>query len=180
MNKKIRPEESLFLFIDQQEKLVPSIHESARMMKYSKVLADLAQLLDIPGIITTQYKRGLGEIDETLRGYGFEAYDKTTFSAYLNEDFKQGLEDLARDQIVISGAETHICVYQTARDLVSEGYQVYILADAVGSRTEFTYQNGLKLLESLGCKITNTETILFDLLEDSKHEKFKQAQDLIK
>lgn len=179
-NYKLTRDNSVLLLIDQQERLLPAMHNKDQLMKASITMAKMAELFKIPGIVTTQYKDGLGDIDENLKGYGFESIDKISFSAYLNDEFRSTLKDIGRNKVIVTGAESHICVFQTVRDLLNAGYEVYIVADGIGARTEFNYKNGINLMESLGAIITNSEAVLFDIMEYANIPEFKEGQNLIK
>ena len=97
-----------------------------------------------------------------------------------DENFKAEFEKQGIKQVIITGIETHICVFQTARYMVEAGYEVFIVSDAVGSRAKSDYKNALKNLRELGCVITTTETVLFDLLKKAGSDEFKKVQNLIK
>ncbi|NLY09715.1 MAG: isochorismatase family protein [Tissierellia bacterium] len=172
---------TIFLCIDMQEKLLPSINNSEEVIKYNKIWFEIATVLDIPIMVTEQYPNGLGHTIQSLDLQKFEAsvFEKMTFGNPTLE-MKNFLEKSNRNQVIISGVETHICVFQMARDLVNLGYKVYIAKDAVGSRTKENYENGLYLLDKSGCIITNTESALFDLLKIAGTPEFKVLSKLIK
>ena len=108
-----------------------------------------------------------------------DVFAKNSFTAYT-EDVKNKIETLGPKKIIVTGMETHVCVYQTVRDLLDAGYEVHIAKDCVGSRTKENYQNGLDLMENMGAIINNTETIVFDLLKVSGTKEFKIMSALIK
>lgn len=173
---------SALLIIDMQEKLVKAANGSSEIVNNMKKLADTAKILNIPTIVTEQYPKGLGKTVETLEINNNETItiEKTAFSALLESEFAEEIQSLNRKQIIIGGIETHICVLQTAADLISEGYEVYVVKDACVSRTSFNHETGLELLKQYGAKITSTEIVLFELLKTSKHPNFKEIQALIK
>lgn len=176
---KLTKDNSVILFCDQQERLMPSIFNKETVIKNSVIMAKMAKIFNMPALMTTQYKKGLGDIVPEIGEFNYQSFDKISFSAYLNSGFREELEDIDRPNIIITGAETHICVYQTVRDLINANYNVYVVADSVGSRTEFDYNNGLELMRSLGAIITNTETVLFDIMEYANIPEFKECQSLI-
>lgn len=174
----INKEDSLILIIDVQEKLVnmledPSVREHA--IKISKA----AEILSIPVVITEQYPKGLGSTIEEIKNSlsNAEYIEKTNFSALKDEEIKQFL---SLKQVIIFGIETHICVLQTAMDLLNEGYEVFVVQNACGSRDEANKQAALRRLIHAGAQIVTTEMVLFELLESSKHPNFKEVQALIK
>ena len=108
-----------------------------------------------------------------------QIFAKVEFSACI-DDVKDYIQSIDKKKIILTGMETHVCVYQTARDLLSLGLDVYIVKDAVSSRTEDNYLNALDLLRDMGCVITNTETVIFDLLGKAGTDEFKTISKLIK
>ena len=106
-------------------------------------------------------------------------FAKNSFTAYIDE-VKHALISLGKKKVLITGMETHICVFQTVRDLMDNGYQVYLVKDGVASRTKENFLNGIELIKSLGAVITNTETAVFDLLKISGTPEFKMMSKMIK
>ena len=180
-NFSLKKEDALFLFVDVQDKLLNSAFNKEQVFKNTKILSQMANIMDMESIITLQYPKGLGQMNEEVKKSieGSPEIAKTTFSCLLNEEFVSVLKKSGKKQIIMSGIEAHICVLLTARDLIKEGYEVFIVSDAVGSRTEFNYNNALSLLKDMGCVITNTETVMFDLNAVAGTETFKAVQKLI-
>ncbi|MDP4161146.1 MAG: isochorismatase family protein, partial [Bacillota bacterium] len=106
-------------------------------------------------------------------------FEKVTFSGCINE-VSTALKGLGRKKIIITGMETHVCVFQTVRDLLTQGYQVFVVGDAVCSRTKGNYLNGLSLMSSMGAVVTNTETVFFDLMKQAGTPLFRELSKLIK
>lgn len=183
MNKSFTVDEdnTVLLIIDIQDRLVVVMDDREEVVDNTQKLIESSELLEIPMIITEQYRKGLGStIKEITDNREFYAnIQKTTFSAY-NDQLKTALKELGKKNIIVAGMETHVCVLQTVRDLVADGYQVHLASDAVTSRTEANYQNGLDLMQNMGAVVSNTETILFDLLKDSNRPEFKPISKLIK
>lgn len=169
------------LVIDIQERLLPAMLDQDRVIKNSKILLQGAKELGIPVVVTEQYPKGLGATVEDLKALLGDAkvFSKNSFTAYTKE-VKEELEGLNKKRIIILGMETHVCVYQTTRDLIKAGYYVHLAGDGVSSRTKENYLNGLDLMKELGAVINNTETIIFDLLEISGTPEFKVMSKLIK
>ena len=172
----IKANETLFLIIDIQEKLVkmPNGNEAAQN---AVKLAKTADILNIPVIISEQYPQGLGSTIPELKECTKNAIyvEKTSFSAF--ETVKTFLN---KKQIVLFGIETHICVFQTAIDLINNGYEVFVADSASSSRDEYNKKSALKRLVQAGGQIVTTEMILFELLRSSKHPNFKEVQKIIK
>ena len=182
MTRKIDSEKVLFLFIDFQEKLI-KIAKNSLCEETAQKLATTAKTLDIPTIVTLQYRKGLGETIASVADNLPEKtifFDKTSFSALKEENFLQMIESTGKKQIIISGIESHICVLQTALDLLSHGFDVFVVDEACESRDEFQKQLAFERLKQNGAFIVSFEMVLFELLKSSKHSCFKQLQALIK
>lgn len=176
-------ENSALVIIDVQERLVLASKYGNDVSKNALKLAKAADILGIPTIVTEQYPTGLGEtIPELKLSLSKEAFkcEKTSFSAMLEPAFAEKIHSLGKKQIVLCGIETHICVLQTAYNLINEGFEVYVVKDACASRNKKEYKTGLELLKQYGAKITCTEIVLFEWLKTSQHPNFKEIQTLIK
>jgi nicotinamidase-related amidase len=178
-------EASLLLLIDIQEKLAPAIADHDSIIRSSAILLQAAAILNVPVLVTEQYPKGLGPTVPTLREALEQApsalgvIEKMAFSACTPEVLS-AIEATGRRKIVIAGMETHVCVFQTSRDLKAAGYEVFLAADAVGSRTHANRESGLALIRACGAVITNVETLLFDWLKVAGTPEFKQISKLIK
>jgi len=178
----LNAENSLFFLIDIQEKLVNMLKNSEEIAKNNSILAKTANVLGVPIIASEQYPKGLGSTIQEVGEYinSENILEKTTFSALNTDNIKALLEKFNRKKIILTGIETHICVYQTARTLLENGYEVYIVKNACGSRNKKDYSTALELMRDYGAKLTCVETVLFELLGSSKHPHFKEIQALIK
>jgi len=175
-------ENTALVIIDIQEKLFRVIHEKENLSANTVTLVKGIRSLDIPVILTEQNPTGLGptlpEISSLMPD--IEPITKFDFSCCKEEAFLRKLEELKRNQIVVCGIETHICVYQTALDLADMEYEVQIAVDCISSRTTANRDTALSRMELEGIMPTSTEMILFELLGTAKHDKFKQISALIK
>lgn len=173
--------ESVLMVIDIQERLVPAMPNGQKVIQNTNTLITVSSKLDIPVMVTEQYPKGLKktvpEICNNIEGTPF--YEKITFSGCTNE-VDNTLKQLGKKKIIITGMESHVCVFQTVRDLLSQGYQVFVVGDAVCSRTQENYLNGLSLMKEMGAVITNTETVFFDLMKQAGTPLFKELSKLIK
>lgn len=171
------------LIIDVQERLVPAIEPAAlaRVLKYSKALVGTAKEMGIPVFGTEQYPKGLGpmvkEIAELLPAPSLQ---KMTFSCPADAGIAKALADTGRKQVIVAGMETHVCVFQTVRDLVELGYEVHLCADAVASRTEEHRRTGIELAREVGAIVTTAETAIFDLLHQAGTPEFKKVSPLVR
>lgn len=173
---------SLLLIIDIQEKLVAALEKDTVVQKAAK-LTKSANILNIPTIVSEQYPKGLGHtvaaISENLPINSCK-FEKTNFSLVKEEGFLDKLKSYGRNQIILCGIETHICVHQTAADLIDAGFDVIVVKDACASRNKYEFKQGIEAMQANGAKISCLEILLFEWLKSSKHPKFKEIQTLIK
>ena len=177
--------ESVLVIIDIQERLSTAMPEKVLKKVSEKInlLSKAATLLSIPVIVSEQYPKGLGATLSNITSSlpdNVLIKEKTCFSCASNQDFITALESLNKKQVILVGMEAHICVTQTALELQSSNYQVFISKDAVCSRTKHNYKNALQRMRQAGCVITNSESIFFEWLRDAKHSQFKTLSSLIK
>jgi nicotinamidase-related amidase len=175
-------ENTVLVIIDVQEKLAPAMHEKEKLFDNLQKLAKGVKILEIPIILTEQNPKGLGPtIPEIARLLpDILPITKMDFSCCNNKLFRQELGKLNRKQVLIAGIEMHVCVYQTAVDLLALGYEVQVVADACASRTAENKKIGLKRTISEGAKLTSTEMALFELLKVAEGTKFKKILHIVK
>jgi len=170
--------------IDIQEKLLPAIVNREELVRNSRVLIRLAEVLNIPVLLTTQYVRGLGptvaEIAELLPDVS--PIDKMEFGCFGREEFRTAMRELpgCRTTVLLCGIESHICVMQTALGALDNGYAVHVASDAIGSRSERNCRLGIDRMESAGCVISSTEMMMYELLRRSGTAEFKEMLQYIK
>lgn len=182
MNNMLDKNESLLLIIDVQERLVSALDKRVVVTR-AETLAKAAKILGIPTIATQQYPKGLGLILESVKqnlASDTPVFNKTSFSAVKEEGFLDVLKSFNKKQIVICGIETHVCVHQTAADLIAEGFDVYVVKDACASRNKYEFKQGIERMQGNGAKISCLEIVLFEWLRNAKHPNFKEIQALIK
>jgi nicotinamidase-related amidase len=175
-------ERTVLVVIDFQGNLAQAMADRDALFENARKMIQGIQVFDIPLIVTEQIPAKLGptipEISNLLQGVTPIA--KESFSCCQNDVFMQALKKTGREQILLTGIETHICVYQTALDLISAGYPVCVVSDAVSSRTAGNREIGLQLIRDAGGTITSTESVLFELLQTAAHEKFKDIFRIVK
>jgi len=168
--------------VDVQGKLAQLMHAGEVLFKNIQILIQAAKILNIPILWCQQCPAALGptvpEIAELLGGN--EPINKSTFSCCGDEAFNAKLNKLARNQVLLCGIETHVCIYQTAVDLLARGFHVDVPADAVSSRTLDNKQIAIRRMAGRGVNITSVEMALFELLRTAEHPKFRQIAKLIK
>lgn len=174
--------DSLLVVIDVQEKLFAVMDQQEKILKNIALLIRVAQRLGLPIVVTEQYPRGLGSTIPPLKELltGIEPLPKVTFSCWRTDSFRERLEQEGRKSILLTGMEAHVCVLQTALDLLSAGYRVHLPLDAICSRHKENWKVSLRQLERAGAVITCAETIAFELLEKAETEDFKALSPLFR
>lgn len=175
-------ENTVLIVVDVQDKLARVMHKKEMLFDSLQKLIKGVQILGIPIILTEQNPEGLGStIPEVARLLpDIQPIPKLSFSCCGDERFLQELEALNRKQVLIAGIEAHVCVYQTAMDLLRLGHEVQVVADAVSSRTAENKEIGLERVKSEGASLTSAETALFELLKVAEGEKFKKLLKIVK
>jgi len=174
--------DTLFVVIDFQEKLMPAMSDREKLEEKTIRLCKGMNVLSVPVIVTQQYTKGIGPtIDSIAEAIGeFDPVDKTTFSCMRNNEFKQQLKAADKKNVVVCGIESHICVQQTVIQLLEEGYNVYVAADCVSSRSPEDKMWSIARMGEAGAVITTYEAILYEILEGSKEEGFKAISAIVK
>lgn len=174
-------ENTLLLVIDLQEKLMPAIFESEKIVKRSATLLKVFDMYGMKKIATEQYPKGLGQSLEDIKQYldDDHIFSKTSFDA-ITDEVSSYLKENKITNVVITGAESHICVFQTVRRLLFEGYKVFVVEDAISSFNKEQKDLGLKAISDMGASFVNTEMLMFDLASDAKDENFKEISKMVK
>ena len=182
MNKPIlNKEDSLYICIDLQGKLMPAMHGVDELIKNTNILLKTADIYNIPVLVTEQYPKGLGGPDERIElPKNHKLFAKDYFSVFGTEDFVKEFNSLDKKNIILFGIETHVCVYYSVLHLIENGYNVCVVGDAVSSRKEENKKIALEQMRKIGANIINTEMALFWHIEGSKTENFKELSKLIK
>jgi nicotinamidase-related amidase len=177
---------TVLFVVDVQERLAAAMPEDAvaTLTKNAGILLDAASTLGVRALASEQYPKGLGPtvpaIRAKLAALGVSPMPKLTFDACSDLAIARALSDLDPRAVVVVGMESHVCVFQTARELVKRGYATYVVGDAVASRLESNRTLGLELAERAGAVITGTETVVFDLLQEAGTEAFKTVSRLVR
>jgi nicotinamidase-related amidase len=170
----LRRERTGLVVVDVQEAFRPYASFAGVAQSCAK-LVQAARILELPTLVSEQYPKGLGHTAPEVGLEDERRIEKSVFSAVRAEGFDLG----GREQAVVCGIETHVCVSQTVHDLLERGVEVHVPADAVGSRHALDYERGLERLERAGAVISTVETVLFELLERAGTPEFKAVQRLI-
>jgi nicotinamidase-related amidase len=183
---RLHRSDALLLVIDVQEKLMPVIDRHQEVAANIERLIRGCHVLDTMHIVVTeQYVKGLGGTIEPLRRAleetaGYEPLEKMCFSAQGNGEFQAAMRLLKKRQVIVTGIETHVCVYQTVTDLLTAGYEVTIVADAVSSRNAENRDIAIRRMVTDGARLSSTEMVLFELTVNSGTDEFRAIAKLVK
>ncbi|MDR0519764.1 MAG: isochorismatase family protein [Clostridiales Family XIII bacterium] len=204
---QVRAEDTVLVVIDLQERLVPAMHDAYSLTRYADMLIQGCTELGLPAIFTQQYTKGLGETIPQIRdGYmsaslaaagnvklagedpiisarddaEFSYIEKTSFSAMGEPAFAEALARTGQRSAIICGIEAHVCVMQSALDMISHGYGVWIAADATASRHERDAALAYSRMAQCGAAVTTVEALLFELMGGARHPSFRQISALVK
>ena len=180
---------TLFVCIDLQDRLLPLMARKDEVVKNANILLSAAQILGVQTLVSEQYPRGLGATHADIRlPAQAKVLEKTSFGVFGDTTMREFIAQSGRKCLVFFGIETHICVLQSVVQAANLGYECVVVGDCVSSRSAKSCEMGLDFLRSLGnsyeiegaVSILPTESVLFSLLKDSKHEKFKEISSLVK
>jgi nicotinamidase-related amidase len=176
---------SQLLIIDIQEKLAGAMPAEvlANVLHSNQILISACKALAIPVLHSEQYPKGLGHTHAELQSALADqtpAFEKTCFSSCAASGMDTLLNNTTRNQIVLTGMEAHICVLQTAMQLLAQGKQVFVVEDGVCSREETHFRNALARMRQAGAIITNRESVIFEWLGDASHPQFRELSKLIR
>jgi nicotinamidase-related amidase len=173
---------SVLVVVDIQEVFRSAIFDMERVIANSSRLARFCTELKIPVVVTEQYPAKLGATVEEIRGPlgNPPTIEKLAFSCAGATEFTDRLGAIGNNQVILCGIETHVCVYQTARDLVRRGYQVALAADAVSSRLPMNREIGIETMRDLGVQIMSTEMLMFEILEVALTDDFRAVSSILR
>ena len=174
--------DTVLVIVDIQEKLVRAMHARDELLMRAQQLVQGARVLNVPILCTEQNPKGLGATVAEIAAHmpGVRPICKFSFGCCACEDFRHALRDAAARNVLMAGIETHVCVYQTARELLAGGYHVEIVADACSSRTPENKRIGLDKMRAAGAAVTSVETALFELLKLAEGPLFKEILKIVK
>jgi len=177
----LKRENAVLVFIDVQGRLAELVDGADALFKNLRRLLEGMKALEIPVIVTEQIPEKLGATRDEFQPFIAEPpVAKSTFSCCGEPVFCKTMENLKQTQVILCGIETHVCIYQTAMDLLAAGYEVQVVTDAVSSRDPANKTLALRRMEAEGVKLTGTEMLLFELLGDAKSQQFKCILQIIK
>jgi len=180
---KLDAEKAVLVVIDVQERLVPAMPEDVylRLRNTVAMLVEVAGLLGLPVVTTEQYPKGIGHtVPELAAACNETVIEKVSFGCCGEATFLEALKNTGRTQVLITGMEAHVCVYQTVLGLLEDGYYVHLIRDAICSRNKMDYLAGVANAGQAGAVVTTAETVMFQMLQESTHEQFRAVSKLVK
>jgi nicotinamidase-related amidase len=175
-------ENTVLVVIDIQDRILRAMHDKERLLQNLIKLIKGVRVLEVPVVLTEQYPAGLGptlpEVAQILPDVRPVA--KFCFSGCDEEHFREALESLNRRQVLLAGIEAHVCVYQTAMDLLRAGYGVHVVVDCISSRDARNKEVSIMKMNSAGISLTTAEMALFELLKVARGDRFKQISNIVK
>lgn len=178
----LEPNQTVLFVIDIQGKLAEIMADRDQVLQRTALVIQVADKLGIPIIVTEQAPDKLGPTIEAVQSVlsHSQRFSKLTFSCCGDPTIQDHLESLKRSQILITGIEAHVCVFQTVKDLLFQNYQTHVLADAVSSRTAQNRDIALERMRDEGAIITSSEMAVCELLKSASHSKFKEIMSVLK
>lgn len=179
---RILKDRTVALIIDIQERLYPFIFENERLIKNVVKLIEGLKIIGIPIFVTEQYVKGLGSTIETVANVlGSQSrIEKISFSCCDESRVMEGIATSGKEDIIITGIESHVCILQTTIDLIHNGYHPVVVEDCVSSRHENDKRMAIERMREEGAIITTCESVLFELLRFSDSKQFKEISRLVK
>ncbi|MBA2728491.1 MAG: isochorismatase family protein [Parachlamydiaceae bacterium] len=182
-NFKFHKDQTALLIVDVQDKLIALEDRSAEVLGAIQKVIKGFQILSLPIVVTEQYPEGLGQTVsgiKSLLGPNQTYLTKTAFSCLGDFNINSALQAMEIKQWILVGIEAHVCILQTAKDLIASGKQVAVLNDAITSRSIYDFSTAIAEMRDIGVRISSVETILFELLQDSLSPEFKKISQLLK
>ena len=176
-------DKAVLVVIDIQERLVPAMPRGVyeKLLGTGKMMVQAAKLMGVPVLTTEQYPKGIGHtVPELSEDCSEVVVEKVSFGCCGEPNFLNAIKASGRSQVIVTGMEAHVCVYQTVLGLLGDGYHVHLLSDAICSRNKTDYLAGVANAAKAGAVVSTAEMVLFQMLEESTHEQFKAISKLVK
>ena len=177
---KLTPSEPVLLVIDLQESFLKIIHEADRVLSRSEFLVRVSKIFEVPVLASEQYPLRMGVTDARFEGLLDQVFGKMEFSAAANPSFMAALEATGRRTVIIVGIETHICVSQTALDLIAKGFEVVVCPDALSSSSQDRHKLGMERLRDAGVIPIHTEAVAYEWCRSADDSRFKELLAVVK
>ena len=176
----ITQNDCFFIMVDIQDKFQDIIHDMESVVKNTDILNKAAEMLDIPFLYTEQSPEKLGKTIKDIHIPENAVYFSKTMFSIFTEEVKEYIQNQHKPVLVIYGIEAHICITQTCLDAIKNAYHVLLVTDAISSRKEYSKKTAIKMLRDKGIEVVTTEMLLFRLLKDATHPKFREISKLVK
>lgn len=177
----LKPESSIVVVVDMQPTFLNGCVNHEKILNRAKFLVECAAKLEVPTVATVQYPDRMGGTEESLHEMiQGETFPKMVFSCCGSEGFQSVLESTLSQQVILVGIETHICITQTALELLEQGYEVYLAMDAITSRSEQANKIGLKRLRDAGAWVCHTESVVYEWMKSAESPAFKEVLQIVK
>ena len=180
---KLEADKAVLVVIDIQERLVPAMPHKVylRLLNTVAMLVEAAKVLGVPIVTTEQYPKGIGHtVAELADACGDNVVEKVSFGCCGEPNFLTAIRGTGRSQVIVTGMEAHVCVYQTVLGLLEDGYHVHLVRDAICSRSKLDFLAAVASAAQAGAVVTTAETVLFQMLKESTHGQFKAISKLVK
>ena len=180
--KSLSTQDSVLIVVDMQERLISKISDKHTVISNAVTLIKSARILNIPIIITEQYPKGLGPTIPEIKDLivPWQPIDKICFSCFGSNDFSKQMKGLGKNNLILCGIESHVCITQTTLDGLKLNYSVFFVKDAISSRTKNNRETGFERMAQAGAIPVSTEMVAFELLREAGTDKFKQIVSMIK
>ncbi len=180
-DERLSADRAALVIVDMQERLMAAMPDPSRLAEHARRLVEGARHLGVPAVLTEQAPAKLGPTVAPLRELLAEPpVEKISFSCWDSPLFQERVRALGRRDLIVAGIETHVCIWQTVRDLLAAGYRVDVVVDAVASRDPRNRELALERMRDAGAGLTSVEMALFELLRNAEHEAFRAISRLVK
>jgi isochorismate hydrolase len=173
-------EDALLVVVDIQPSFMSVIHESERVVRRSLFLAKSAKVLGVPIVSTIQNPVKMGGLDKAIAAECSDPFSKMAFSCWGSLEFQEAIRSSGKNNVVLVGIETHICVTLTTLDLLANGYKVFVCPDAVSARSVEMHKLGMERMRDSGAVASHTETLVYEWMGSAEHERFRDVLSLVK
>eukprot|EP00013_Stygamoeba_regulata_P014957 CAMPEP_0177678084 /NCGR_PEP_ID=MMETSP0447-20121125/28810_1 /TAXON_ID=0 /ORGANISM="Stygamoeba regulata, Strain BSH-02190019" /LENGTH=211 /DNA_ID=CAMNT_0019187043 /DNA_START=44 /DNA_END=675 /DNA_ORIENTATION=+ len=177
---RLSPRECLFLLCDIQARFAPVIQNFSSVSFIANQMVNVAKILDVDVVCTEQYPKAFGHTVPEIETSHLKVYEKTCFSMFGHPESQKAILNSGKKKAVLFGIEAHVCISQTALDLVENGFEVHILADGTSSQRQEDRMFAFERLRQSGVFITTSEAMIFELMGDATHPRFRDLSAIIK
>jgi nicotinamidase-related amidase len=172
-------DDSVLVVVDMQPTFLAAIDRAAEVVRRCRFLLEVAQMFDVPILMTEQYPERMGGTERSLAPFA-PAISKMRFSCWGVPEFDEALERTGRRQVLVAGIETHICIGQTALDLIDGEFNTFVVSDATSARSREMHEVGLTRLRDIGATVLHSESVVYEWMRSADHPRFRDVLQLVK